>query len=44
MIDYNNITNFTRTLEELTAFIMWCTVTLGERSDVITPKFNNMFV
>lgn len=43
IIDYNNITNYNRTLEELTAFIMWCTVTPGKRSDVITPKFNSMF-
>ncbi len=42
-IDYKNITNFSRSSEELTAFLMWCTVTPGKRSDVITPKFNSMF-
>ena len=42
-IDYNNITDFSRSSEELTAFLMWCTVTPGKRSDVITPKFNSMF-
>ena len=42
-IDYKNITDFKRSSEELTAFLMWCTVTPGKRSDVITPKFNSMF-
>ena len=43
MINYKNITNFKRKPEELTEFLMWCTVTPGKRSDVITPKFNSMF-
>lgn len=44
MINYKNITNYRRKPEELTEFLMWCTVTPGKRSDVITPKFNSMFV
>jgi thermostable 8-oxoguanine DNA glycosylase len=43
-IDYNNITNYQRNVNELLGFLMWCTVTPGKRSDVITPKFNSMFV
>ena len=43
-IDYNNITNFQRNVNELVIFLLWCTVTPGKRSDVITPKFNNIFV
>lgn len=41
-IDYNNITNYQRSVTELTGFLLWCTVTPGKRSDVITPKFNNI--
>ena len=41
-IDYNNITNYQRSVTELTGFLLWCTVTPGKRSDVITPKFNKI--
>jgi endonuclease III len=41
-IDYLNITNYQRNINELLGFLLWCTVTPGKRSDVITPKFNNV--
>ena len=43
MINYNNITKYDRNVEQLLAFLLWCTVTPGKKSDVITPKFNAMF-
>lgn len=42
-IDYNKITKYNRNVEQLLTFLMWCTVTPGKRSDVITPRFNAMF-
>lgn len=43
-IDYNNITNYQRNVNELLGFLLWCTVTPGKRSDEITPKFNSLFI
>jgi len=42
-INYNKITKYDRNVEQLLTFLMWCTVTPGKKSDVITPKFNAMF-
>ena len=42
-IDYNKITKYNRNVEQLLTFLLWCTVTPGKKSEVITPKFNNMF-
>lgn len=42
-INYNKITKYDRNVEQLLTFLMWCTVTPGKKSDIITPKFNAMF-
>lgn len=30
-------------MEQLTMFLLWCTVTPGKKSETITPRFNNLF-
>ena len=42
-INYMDITGPRKTVEELLLFLLWCTVTPGKKSEVITPAFNSIF-
>ena len=41
-IDYKNPQKFTRSVGELTEFLLWTTVTPGKKSSTITPRFNKL--